>query len=142
MRLSAKGVAAERRVDIDRTEREAADARIAALAEELARAINSSESAGREGMRDYAIDVLRDAVPAAVPEPPKTAESSAGPLNPFAFGIPMLLVGGVLTPLFPPLGLTLAGFGVVVCLAGLVLAMTRSVWTRLAALRAKGSSDA
>jgi hypothetical protein len=142
LRLSAKEVAAERRVDIDRRNREAADARIAALAQELASAINASESAGREGMRDYAIDVLRDAVPPAVPEPPKPAESSAGPLNPFAFGIPILLVGAVLTPLFPPLGLALAGFGVLVCLAGLFLAMGRSVWTRLRALRAKGSEDA
>jgi hypothetical protein len=93
-------------------------------------------------MRDYAIDVLRDAIPPAEQLPPKPVESSGVPLNPFAFGIPMLLVGGVLTPLFPPLGLTLAGFGVVVCLVGLIIAVARSVWSRLRALRAGAPNDA
>lgn len=120
----------ERRVVIDRRDREAADSRIAELARELATAINASESAGREGMRDYAIDVLRDQVQPADPQPPSPVAPSTGPLNPFAFGIPILLVGAVLTPLFPPLGLALAGFGVVVCLVALVIAMGRSVWRR------------
>jgi hypothetical protein len=87
-------------------------------------------------MRDYAIDVLRDSVaPAVESAAPRAAPASPGPLNPFAFGIPIFLVGAVLTPLFPPLGLTLAGFGVVVCLGGLGLALARSIWSRLAALR-------
>jgi hypothetical protein len=89
-------------------------------------------------MRDYAIDVLRDSVvPSVEPPSPNAAPVSTGPLNPFAFGIPILLVGAVLTPLFPPLGLTLLGFGVVVCLGGLGLALGRSIWSRLAALRTR-----
>jgi hypothetical protein len=88
-------------------------------------------------MREYAIDVLRDAVaPSIEPAEPKPASASTGPLNPFAFAIPILLVGAVLTPLFPPLGLTLFGFGIVVCLVGLGIALGRSLWTRVAALRA------
>ena len=91
-------------------------------------------------MRDYAIDVLRDGVaPRGEAHSPSPAPAPSGPLNPFAFGIPTLLVGAVLVPLFPPLGLTLAGFGVVVCLGGLGIALARSMWSRLAALRA-GSS--
>ena len=82
-------------------------------------------------MRDYAIDVLRDAVPPAEQLPPKPTGSSPASLNPFAFGIPMLLVGGFLTPIFPPLGITLAGFGVLVCLIGLIIAAGRSVWGKL-----------
>jgi hypothetical protein len=135
-------VAGEGRVVIDERDREAADARIAALARELASAINSSESAGREVMRDYAIDIVREGVAPAEQQPAPPTEEPAGPFNPFAFGIPILLVGGVLIPLFPPLGLTLAGFGVVICLAGLVIAMAGSVWTRLRALRANRSDGA
>jgi hypothetical protein len=88
-------------------------------------------------MRDYAIDVLRDSVAPSIEAPaPSSTLTPPGPLNPFAFGIPIFLVGAVLTPLFPPLGLTLAGFGVVVCLGGLGIALARSVWSRVAALRA------
>jgi hypothetical protein len=141
LRLSAKGVAAERRVVIDRRDREGADARIAQLARELASAINSSDSTGREGMRDYAIDVIRDSVAPAEPSTEKAVEVSAGPLNPFAFAIPVFLVGAVLTPLFPPLGLTLAGLGVVVCIVGALLAMGRSARSRLARRRPPAPGD-
>lgn len=131
-RLSVAAPRPTRRVAIDRQDREAADTRIAALARELASAINSADATGRDGMREYAIDVLRDSVlpseePAAAPE----AAPTAAPLNSFALGIPILLVGAVLVPLFPPLGLTLAGFGVLLCAVGLLLAATRAIWTRL-----------
>lgn len=89
-------------------------------------------------MRDYAIDVLRDSVaPSVEPAAAKAPAASTGPLNPFAFAIPIFLVGAVLTPLFPPLGLTLAGFGIIVCLGGLGIAIARSLWSRVAALRAR-----
>ena len=122
---------------IDRQDREAADSRIAELARELASAINSADAAGRDGMRDYAIDVLREAVrPTEEPEPAVSTAANPGPLNSFAFGIPIVLVGAVLTPLFPPLGLTLALFGVVLCVAGLVAAGARSIWAKVASRRA------
>lgn len=86
-------------------------------------------------MRDFAIDVLRDSVrPSEEGEAGATrSEVNAGPLNSFALGIPVLLVGGVLLPLFPPLGLTLGGLGVLLCLAGLGAALARALWGRIAA---------
>jgi hypothetical protein len=113
-------------------EQSADDARIAALARELASAINASESSGRVGQRDLAIDVLRDAVetgPGSEEEQPKPRDPTA-PVNPFALGIPLLMAGVALSFIFPPVGVLLLGVGLLVCLLGLVLAIARSLLAR------------
>lgn len=80
-------------------------------------------------MRDYAIDLLREEVETeviATPEERAGRESSAGLLNPFALGIPMMLLGVLLAPLFGLVGLALAAIGALMCVVGLVMAVTRS----------------
>ena len=48
------------------------------------------------------------------------------PLNPFAMGIPFLLIGAVLTVIFPPVGVALLALGTITCLAGVVMAIAAS----------------
>src|SRR5690348_5303879 len=85
------------------------DARVEQLTRELAEAINDAQAGGRVEMRDYAIDVLRDSVDSEVADPPATAAAptAKAALNPFALGIPFLLIGVVLTFIFTPVGVAL-----------------------------------
>ena len=124
-------------------EQSADDARIAALARELASAINASESSGRVGQRDLAIDVLRDAVeagPAGEDQEEAKPRDPAAPVNPFALGIPLLMAGVALSFIFPPVGVLLLGVGLLACLLGLVLAIGRSLLARRRGDRGAGLS--
>lgn len=109
----------------DRDEAAAVDPRIAALAEELATAINEAEASGQQGMRDLALEVVKDSVEAsraaraAATAPPPGAPRA---LNPFALGLPLLPVGAFMFFLFPPVGLVLFLAGLAACLFGLAQA--------------------
>lgn len=108
------------------------DSRVEQLARELAEAINDAEAGGRVVMRDYAIDLLRDSVGSEVTDEAVEAagKPAQAPLNPFAMGIPFLLIGAVLTVIFPPVGVALLALGTVTCLVGVVMAMVRSARER------------
>ena len=118
--------------DIDRKDADAVDSRVEELTRELAEAINEAEAAGRVVMRDYAIDLLRDSVGTEVAPAPESAAlaAEAPPLNPFALGIPLLLIGVVLTFIFTPVGVGLFLLGIVTCAAGVVMAVFRSTRDR------------
>jgi hypothetical protein len=81
------------------------EARVEALARELANTINAGQVEGREQLRDVALSLLRDEVQLSEPLPASASPGVAGPFNPFGIGIPLLLMGGVLVFLFPPVGL-------------------------------------
>lgn len=109
--------------------------RIDELARALADAINREEASGRTDMRDRAIEVLRDTVETApagsAGEGGEEEDAEAGrALNPFALGIPLLLVGPFLAFLFPPVGIILVLLGLVACAAGVGLAIVRSTAAR------------
>lgn len=108
---------------IERDEQTRSEARIAALTRELAEAINEGKPLGRTEARDYAIDLLRDEVE-ATPAPEPREGRPPGPLNPFALGIPLLLVGVILLPLFGVMGLAMAGIGAFMCVLGVAIAIT------------------
>jgi hypothetical protein len=116
---------------IERKDGDEVDARIDQLTRELAEAINEAEAEGRVVMRDYAIDLLRDEVETqASPPGDGTKGRSAAPLNPFAFGIPVLLIGVVLAFIFTPVGVALLLLGTLICVAGVVMAVARSARDR------------
>jgi len=86
----------------------ALEARVQALAHQIAEAINADPTDGREALRDAAIALLRDEVQTAEIEPPLGTPAGAAPagaFNPFGIGIPLILMGGVMVFLFPPVGL-------------------------------------
>ena len=110
---------------------DAVDERVEQLTRELAEAINEAQADGRTVMRDYAIDLLRDSVGSEVDDAPAVAaEGPSKPLNPFALGLPVLLIGVLLTFIFPPVGVALFLLGVILCAFGVVMAMFRSARER------------
>jgi len=117
---------------IDRKDPDAVDSRVEQLTRELADAINEAEAEGRTVVRDYAIDLLRDSVgsDAAVDSSTPPGGTKAPPLNPFALGIPVLLIGVVLAFIFPPVGMGMLLLGTVICAAGLAMAIFRSTRQR------------
>ena len=101
------------------TAEEALELRVEGLARELAETINAGTMEYRELLRETAVHVLREEVEIVRPTAPATAASSQSS-NPFAFGIPLLLVGGVMIMLFPPVGLLLFAAAAVMMAWGLV----------------------
>lgn len=86
------------------------------LARDLARTISAAPAGERERLRDMAVHLLRDEVEIrrAVEEQPPPS----GAVNPFAIGIPLILVGGVMVVMFPPVGLLLFGAAAVMMVWG------------------------
>lgn len=80
-------------------------ARVEALARELADTINAGQVEGREQLREVALSLLREEVRLNEPLVPAAPPPAAGSFNPFGIGIPLILMGGVLVFLFPPVGL-------------------------------------
>ncbi len=81
------------------------DLRVEELTQELAQAINAGAEERREQLREMAVHQLRDQV-TVVESGALAAEPGQG-FNPFGIAIPLVLVGGVLLILFPPVGLFL-----------------------------------
>jgi len=83
-------------------------------------------------MRDYAIDLLRESVGSEVGTEGSApaAGSETPPLNPFALGIPVLLIGVVLTFIFTPVGVALLLLGTSICVVGIGMALFRSARER------------
>lgn len=129
-RSSPGGESRGRGAIIEPKDADGVDSRVEQLARELAEAINQTGSGGRVVMRDFAIDVLRESVGSEVADMPAAPAGDRTPLNPFAFGIPVLLIGVVLTFIFPPVGAALLGAGTLACLAGVVMAMYRTARER------------
>ena len=100
--------------------------KIEGLTKELSGLINTAGTRGREELRDYAVSLLQgDTETLVAEEPPLVAESSssAAPFNPLALSIPFFLMGGFLLLLFPPVGISL-----------LLFALVMAVWGGLSAL--------
>jgi len=82
-------------------------------------------------MRDYAIDLLRVSTEVeVVAEVTGPGDGKAPPLNPFALGIPVLLIGVVLTFIFTPVGVALLLLGMLICMVGVAMAVFRSTRQR------------
>ena len=79
-------------------------------------------------------EVLRESIEEPPPEAERVAMAAAGkpaPLNPLAFGIPLLAVGFFLALIFPPLGLTIMGLGAITVILGVGAAILRSLFAKL-----------
>lgn len=85
-------------------------------ARDLARKISAAPAGERERLRDMAVHLLRDEV--EITAPIDVTETATGTVNPFAIGIPLILVGGVMLVMFPPVGLLLFGAAAVMMVWG------------------------
>ena len=84
----------------------AQEARVVALAREIAETINGGTVGGRDVLREMAVNLLRDGVQITPPvDPSGKPVAGVGTFNPFGIGIPLVLMGGVLLFLFPLVGL-------------------------------------
>src|SRR5580700_11091067 len=106
---------------------EATDREIEDLAKELADKLRSLKN--RDELTDYAVSLLKESNEEADQKEYQkrtVARASKGdPFNPIAFGIPLLVIGAVLSAtgiLIGP-GLGVIGIGVVMVLYGLVVSM-------------------
>ena len=102
------------------------EARVEALARELADTINAGQVEGRERLREVALSLLRDEVRLSEPLPAAAAATVAnGTFNPFGIGIPLILMGSVLIFLFPPVGLLMFAAAAVMIVWGLGTTLLR-----------------
>jgi hypothetical protein len=94
--------------------------KIESLTKELSGLINAAGTRGREELRDYAVSLLQGETETTVVEepPPVAAETPSAPFNPLALSIPFFLIGAFLLLLFPPVGIFLLLFAVVMALGG------------------------
>ncbi len=97
--------------------------RIEGLAAEIAGLIESGSAESRRDLRDLAIGLLRERTAGVENAPPAQATARAAPFNPIGISIPLLLVGFVLVGLFPPVGLLILLFAIVLLAWGLVAAL-------------------
>jgi hypothetical protein len=97
----------------------AREARVEALAREIAETINAGQVEGREILRDVAINLLRDEVQ-PIEVPAAAAPAATGTFNSFGIGIPLILMGGVMVFLFPPVGLLMFAVAAVMIAWGVV----------------------
>jgi hypothetical protein len=103
--------------DETNTNNDTREGQIEDMVRDLARTISAAPLGERERLRDMAVHVLRDEVEIkAAAEPAPRAD---GTLNPFAIGIPLILAGGVMLVMFPPVGLLLFAAAGVMMLWGI-----------------------
>ena len=102
------------------------EARVEALARELADTINAGQVEGREQLREVAVGLLRDEVQLSEPQSaPPSAPGASGAFNPFGIGIPLVLMGSVLVFLFPPVGLLMFAAAAVMIVWGVGATLLR-----------------
>ena len=103
---------------------QALEERIESLTKELSGLINAAGTAEREELREYAVSLLQgETETVGGEEPPPAAETPSSSFNAVALSIPFVLIGMILLPLFPPVGLFLLVFALLMGLWGWVSAL-------------------
>jgi hypothetical protein len=90
--------------------------------QDIARLVNAAPGEDREELCEYTIGLLREEVQLVETELPSgpATDAATGKFNPLGIGIPVLLVGGVLIVVFPPVGLFLFGVAALLMVWGVV----------------------
>jgi len=109
--------------DTNSTSDETMERRVDGAARDLARVISTAAPGQREQLREMAVHLLRDEVEIA--QPIEAATVATGSTNPFAIGIPLVLVGGIMLILFPPVGLLLFAAAAFMMIWGVAAVMIR-----------------
>ena len=83
------------------------------LAQEIGRLIQSVEPERREDLKELAYTLIREEMFERGWGDEKTASATPGPFNPLGTGVLFLVLGGGLSFVFGPVGLTLMLFGLI-----------------------------
>ena len=102
---------------------ETLEERIEGITGTLAVLINGAAPELRRDLRDLAIGILREDVPEVQQPMPAPTQASGTSFNPLGMAIPLFLVGGMLLFLFPPVGLVILLFAVVMMVWGVAAAV-------------------
>ena len=95
--------------------------KIESLTKELSGLINEAGTHGREELRDYAVSLIQGETETTLIEDPSQEDESREQepaFNPLALSIPFVLMGFILLLLFPPVGLFMLFFAVVMAVGG------------------------
>ncbi len=109
--------------DTNSTSDETMERRVDGAARDLARVISTAPPGQRERLREMAVHLLRDEV--EIVQPIEATTVTTGSTNPFAIGIPLVLVGSIMLILFPPVGLLLFGAAAFMMVWGVAAVMVR-----------------
>ncbi len=104
------------------------EAEIERLAGEIGRLIQASDPETREELAESANSLIREQglrPGLASVDKEVVADGRRRPLNPLAAGIGLMMVGAAVTLLLPFVGLTLAAFGVLAALWGIMISAMR-----------------
>jgi hypothetical protein len=99
--------------DSSNTGHQAREQEVERLAQELGRLIQSAEPEKREDLKDLAFTLIREEIFERGGEEEKAAGAAPGSFNPLGTGVLFLALGGGLSFVFGPVGLTLMLFGVI-----------------------------
>ena len=95
--------------------------KIESLTKEISGLINEAGTHGREELRDYAVSLIQGETETTLIEDPSQEDESSEQepaFNPLALSIPFVLMGFILLLLFPPVGLFMLFFAVVMTVGG------------------------
>ena len=101
------------------------DAQIEDLTQRLVEVVNKAGPEHRQDLREYAIDLLRDATEAVDATASRPARTRKASNNPLGLGLLLLFVGLPMTLLFAPMGIGLVGIALVMCFWGVVMIVIR-----------------
>ena len=101
------------------------DGQVEALAERLVGVINAAGPELRPGLRQYAMDLLRDGTEIGEPAPSAASEADRRGGNPLGMGILLGLFSLPMMLLFFPVGLTLLAISLVLSVWGVIAMVVR-----------------
>jgi hypothetical protein len=106
--------------DSSNTGHQAREQEIERLAQEIGRLIQSAEPEKREDLKELAYTLIREEI---FEQDVKGARerTTAGPFNPLASGILIIVLGGGFFFIFPVVGLALVFFGLIFVVTGAII---------------------
>ncbi len=120
------------------------------MADELAEVIGRAEAAEQEGLHDYAVALVRDRLPVAEPSAGRASSNKEGEdslggrgtgVSSFGLGVLLCIVGPLLIPVFPPIGIIFVIVGLGLLAWGLVVMLLKKFWSGMTGARVESGDD-
>ncbi len=120
------------------------------MADELAEVIGRAEAAEQEGLHDYAVALVRDRLPVAEPSAGRASSNEEREdslrgrgtgVSSFGLGVLLCIVGPLLIPVFPPIGMLILAFGGGLLAWGLLLMLLQKFWSGMTGAWAESGDD-